>query len=468
MAGTYTGLAMDEVEKTVHSGLEAGIKEPRKIPQEPPTENTITLENITKVVGTQHKINQDTGEEEEKVLKRTLSPSKAATALLDHMTLLMSKANINISDPNPTRTKPPIWRYEDGTWKPDGERVIAKELYVVAEDLAYEKGVNEVYNNVRARANVATDMFNCHPYLFPCKDGVIDFQTGEFRASSPDDLFTFKYNVEYNCPCYDWKPFLWFLCSCLPDKRDVYTILELITVVGIRVSFEIFVLLFGAGNNGKGLLEKFIICLFTLARSTTIKLDEMKKSRFGEGEMLDKDVWIVTEVDSAQDATSALKKMASGESIDSDTKYGGRNKGSPTLVPILDANLPFSFKDDSKGRKRRFIKIDYPITFGDGENERPIDRHLLEKITKPEVMSGVVHIMAAMAPYLIESKKIYTRKSSQEQEEEYQVQQFSLNYFCNECLTQDWIDDSKPERLEVGKAYDEYIGSCTYLIEQAL
>jgi len=419
----------------------------------------IGLDALTKAVGKMEQIDPDTGD---KVLdetgrpvmiaKRVLSPSKAANATITSMPLMLSEVDAALD-------KAKIWRYDGGIWKPDGEREIIKTIDAVIGDLSYEKGLRETLRRVRSQIDITA--FDCNAYLFPARDGVIDLTTGAFREARPEDYLTFCYDAEVNRPGADYRPFLWFLCSALPDPRDVLTCLDIVTAIAIRIPFEIIVLLFGGGSNGKGVFEKVILALFTMARSTAIKLEEIKKSRFGPGTLLNKDVWIVTEVETVKDAMSVLKAEATGEMIDTDTKYGGRTQGIPHAMAILDANNPFDFGDDSHGRKRRVVKLDFPYKFDDAEGTRPIDRQLLEKLTQPEVLSGITKIIAARAPELIRSRRIYRRKSIEEQEDEYKRQQFSLATFCDECITDaPPYDIVAPKKLRVDGIYTEYLEYC--------
>jgi hypothetical protein len=253
----------------------------------------------------------------------------------------------------------------------------------------------------------------------------------------------------------DYSPVLWFLATSLPDIRDCLTVIDIITAVGLRIPFDIIVLLFGPGGNGKRVLEMLLIALYTMNRTAAMKLDEVKKSHFAAGHLLNKDLWIVSEVSSAKDVMDFLKGISSGDFLDGDVKYGNRVQGFPHVVPILDANKTFVLGDNTEGRKRRFVKMDFPYTFGYKSTQRPKDPHLAEKLSSPEVLSGILQIVAARAPALAASKKIYLRKSAEQMDQEFRRQREHLQYFCEECLSKEAPE--KPERFDVLQAeYGEY------------
>lgn len=417
----------------------------------------ITLELLTKATGKMKQIDPDTGDfvfGESGIIeiaKRVLSPTKASKCISRYMSL-----KISTEDP---KDKPKLWRSDGKIWIPDGEIEVKNQIDATIGDLSYEKGLQETIRRLRGVSETVT--FDSNPYLFPALDKIIDLQTGIARDYRQDDYFTFKYGAAVDYPNADYRLFLWFLCSSLPDPRDVLMALDIVTAIAIRIPFDIIVLLFGGGSNGKGIFEKVILALFTMARATAVILEEMKRSQFGPGAVLNKDVWIVTEVESVKDAMSVLKKISTGELLDSDVKYGERVQGMPHVITILDSNNPFDFGDNSHGRQRRTTKIDFPYTFGDASSMRPIDRHLEEKLTRPEVLTGILKIVAARAPALIKSRRIYRRKSTGEQEDELRRQQFHLATFCNDCvITGKDLEGVTPNKLKVDDIYGAYKEYC--------
>ena len=65
--------------------------------------------------------------------------------------------------------------------------------------------------------------------------------------------------------------------------------------------------LLGGGENGKGILEKLVLALYTMQRASALKIEEVSKSHFASGSLLNKDFWIITEVETIKDAMSVIK-----------------------------------------------------------------------------------------------------------------------------------------------------------------
>jgi len=412
------------------------------------------LEDLTKATGRIDRVNPVTGEKEAdpitgetKVPKLTLSPTKASAAVAELMPLRLSAI-----DKKDTQM---LWRYDRGVWQPDGEKQVINLIDAIIGDLSYERGLKETMRRVRALSDTVT--FDSDPCIFPALDGVLDLRSGQVRAFQLDDYLTFQYGVSLKHPEADHRPVLWFLCSIFPDPRDVLTGIDIFTAAIIRQAFEAIIQLIGPGGNGKGIFEKIMAAICTAARTTALTLVEAKASRFGPGALLGKDLWILSEVEDVRYTINLLKKVSTGEMVDSDQKYGDRVQGRPHVLPVLDCNNAIDFGDDSWGRKRRVVKLDFPFTFDYSSDTRPKDPHLEEKLTSPAALAGLLQIMAARAPYLCKSKRIYTRKRPEEMAEEYRRQQFSLHFFCEECLSTSMptTEDGRPVDVKTGMVYPD-------------
>jgi hypothetical protein len=422
------------------------------------------LEDLTKATGRQKYVNPITGVPETdpitgdtEVPKLSLSPTKASTAIIERIPLRISSSDIS--------DKQKLWRYEGKIWKPDGERYVKNLIDATIGDLSYEKGLQETLRRVRAMLDTVS--FDSSPYLFPAQDKIIDLRTGEVREYQPEDYVTFQYSAAFHDPAADSRPALWFLCTSLPDPRDVLTALDIVTAVFIRLPLEAIIQLIGPGGNGKGVFEKMMMALCTIDRVAVITLSEAKSSRFGPAAVLGKDLWILSEVEDVRSAINLLKKVSTGELTDSDTKYGDRIRGKPHVLPVLDCNNPIDFGDDSWGRMRRVIKLDYPYRFDNVPGTRLKDPHLEEIVTSPAALAGLLKIIAARAPFLCKSRRIYSRKRPEQMDAEYKRQQFSLKYFCEECLSTEIpasdegeVNHSKPTRLTTDALYAEYEEYC--------
>ena len=269
------------------------------------------------------------------LIKHTFSPTLSKASITRKFDLAMTKGD-----------EKTIWRFDGHIYSDNGRPFFKDAIYNVAKDHIKAKDVNEVFDRLTAALLLKHVSLNPNPYLFPALDGVLDLKTGEVRDGAPTDLMTFSYNAHCHLQNANYDRFLFYLASSLPDLRDCLTAIDLYTKAVIRIPFDTFAFIIGGGENGKGIFEKVLIELLGMGRVSAAKFDEFKRSHFALGGLIDKDAWIVTEVETAKDATAVIKAVSSGEMIDSDVKYNtDRARGTQHLLPILDSNKAIDFQD---------------------------------------------------------------------------------------------------------------------------
>lgn len=381
--------------------------------------------------------------------------TKAAESIINKIPLVVDKDEV-------------LYKFNGKIYEKNVEWYIADKICKICMNAVGKSDVNETLWRITNSLMYHPVEFNKDPFAFPAKDGLIDLKTGKFRPYTTQDFFTYQYNALYDCPEAFYDRFLWFLCTSLEDPRDVLTAIDIITAVAIKKSFDSVVLLIGRGGNGKGIFEKVIKALYTEGRITAEELKEVVRSNFGAGALFDTDAWIIAEVRDVNMAMNFLKKVATGEMIDSDVKYKGRKKGVPHALPILDTNEAFAIDDKSNGRIRRFIKLDWPYVFDGLKPDRPIDKTLESYLTHEWALSGLLKIVIARAPSLIRTMRIYERKSKAQTSEEYERQSNSFEKFCDDCLSTEWTKKGKDGKLakctrfdkDITAIYNEYKEYC--------
>jgi phage/plasmid-associated DNA primase len=386
-------------------------------------------------------------------IKWIFSPERASKAVIANILLAMTENGNDV-----------YYYTEDGIWKNQAvELAIDPALCEAAGDMIDARALKETVRRVKSSLLARPVKFNPKPYLFPTLDGVVDLETGEFRELRPDDYMTFRYNAAWNCPGADYELYLWFLCSSLEDPRDVITLIDAKTSIGIRKAMGDIFLLFGGGNNGKLVFEDTVKSMYTKSRGAFTDLKEIKESRFAQGFVDGKDYWIVSEIATIKDVMSVLKKRATGDTGSHDRKYSVDPITSDAWeVFIGDANKDkaYDFADNSHGRKRRTVITNFPYKFGFTANLRPEDKGLPSKLTTLESLSGDARIVWARAKTLIETGRTYRRKTIEEQEDEQARRLHSVPNFIDDCLSQYAADAPNKTDLTAADAYAEYEKYC--------
>lgn len=375
--------------------------------------------------------------------------AKATNSIIKKMPLAVDKNGV-------------LYHFNGKIYVGNADWMVEDQICDICENSVNKGAVKETIWRITNKLRHRPVEFNKDPFAFPALDGIVDLKTGNFRPYTRQDYFTYMYNAAYLCDEANYQRFLWFLCTSLEDPRDVLTAIDIITAVAIKKPFDSFIQLLGGGGNGKGIFEKVIIKLFTEDRIAAEELKEITRSNFGAGALFNTDAWIISEVDDVKGAVNFLKKVSTGELLDVDVKYKDRKKGTPHALPILDCNKAFDFGDDSNGRMRRGIKLNWPYQFDGVNPDRPIDKGLEADLTHEWELSGILKIIAARAPSLAKSMKIYERQSKTLSNEEYERQINSFERFCEDCLSIGWTKEGKAplESIDSNAIYEQYEEYC--------
>lgn len=197
-------------------------------------------------------------------------------------------------------------------------------------------------------------------------NGVYDLESDSLLANSPEFLIPntipHRYNPDAVCPELNDTFDQW---ACSMD--DVRANLE--EVLGIAMyrgrEFHIIPLLMGDGGNGKSSYMRLIQGMLGASNYSVLDPAEFGKA-FSRVGLMGKLVNFGDDISRDRlkgDAASYLRKLASGDEIDAEIKYGARLKFKPYLTPILSCNEFPETKDDSTGWWRRFRPIPFDATF---------------------------------------------------------------------------------------------------------
>lgn len=178
-----------------------------------------------------------------------LSPTLAAVTIVNSLQLAISEEDKDIR-------KPTIYWWNGKRWLPGAERIISQILYSVIGDLAFEKGISEMFNRIRNIIPIVK--FDADLDVINLKNGLFNWRTREFKYHSPDDPYPslIQYPIEFDsnakCPRIDK-----IIANITPNPVYQKTLKEWIAYCfyrGYPINKALW--LYGEGGTGKSTFTK--------------------------------------------------------------------------------------------------------------------------------------------------------------------------------------------------------------------
>lgn len=350
------------------------------------------------------------------------NPARAADAICQYMHI--------ISTPDKK-----IWVYENGYYRPDGDIIIEQTFDRVAACCFSINNAKEVLKKIYLRTLIGVECLDINPYLLCCKNGVVDLRSGEFLEHSPEYFLTQPCDVAYDKDAYP-AAFLGFLENSLSNDDDRLTLIDWMVACAVLAEFEYILFLTGHGSNGKHIYEAVLQAFFGSESTEAISLDELTSSRFAIGYLRRARLCISTETNPDKSKTEIIKKISGNDWLSADVKNKDRARFKAYTQLIFDSNSMPIFEDTSYGFTRRFTRVVMPYKFVDEPDEndllqRKADRHLLEKLTTDQELSGILNLIIHRAKDIAEERKIHRRADSFER---YEEQSYSVSDFVDKFL----------------------------------
>jgi len=352
--------------------------------------------------------------------------TKAAKAILAKMKLAME-----IFDSRDD--KPEVWYYEGGSWHPGGSQLIGYFLDETAQNLSDSENINDVLRRIRGKLRLKPVEFDItNPYLVGCAEGVVlDLQTGKARKAAPMDLISMPIPVRYD-PDAKCPEFIKFLESITATDDDRLSILDFLAGILINEPMDFFVAAPGLGSNGRSILKDFIRDFVGSDACRSIPLKDLKQ-RFMTGFLTRCRVNFANETEVNAIALEFIKRCS--EKMPAEQKFKGMANALLYLKWFFDTNVMPAISDTSYGAERRICRWDLPWRYVDnpeGPMEKQRDPHIIDRITTPEELSGVLNLVLERAPEVIKQRMIHHRDGGLQ---EYALQSRSGDVFLELFLT---------------------------------
>jgi len=324
-----------------------------------------------------------------------------------------------------------LYVYENGIYKPRGETVVRKEAQERLGRYVKTHYVNETLEAVRRANYTSPDKFNNPNDGIVVENGMLDIKNRELKDHSPEYIhltkIPWKYDPEKDCPKI--KEFI----GELVEKGDIKLIQEMFGYCLLRdyPIAKAFMLL-GSGANGKSTLLTLLEEFLGTDNIATPSLQQLLDNRFARIDLFGKLANIHADLSSETlENTGVFKMLTGGDRIRGEKKYQDAIEFKNHAKLIYSANELPKTTDRTEAFFRRWLVIDFPHKFSEGDKKTDTD--LPYSLIDEDEMSGLLNWSLDGLERVIEQEGFSQTKGRKEIKQKWVMQTDSLRAFLDTC-----------------------------------
>jgi putative DNA primase/helicase len=330
-----------------------------------------------------------------------------------------------------------VYNTENGLYEDNGDKTIRENVKAILGKDYLERHARAVIDDVTASTYMKREDFTAPIQYIPVKNGVLDISENHVKLLKHDKKYFFTnqlpvaYRPEAECP-----KFLKFLSEILPDEKFRLQIQEMFGWSLWRdYNYQVAFMLIGEGSNGRSKLLGILRALLGDINVSSISLQEICVNRFAKAQLYRKFANIAPDIPSGKiEDSSTFKQLTGGDLLNAEKKFRNPFQFVNYAKLIFSANkLPYS-KDKTYAYYRRWMLIFFNIKFGDGG--QPKDKKILEKITTPKELSGILNWALEGLKRLNEQGDFTGRMSVAETEKYYERLVSPVYMFLSDCIAE--------------------------------
>lgn len=362
--------------------------------------------------------------------------------------------------------KSEVWIYMNGIYVPQGKCFI-KELVRELLGMAFTNQIcNEVISKIEADTYIEhNDFFNTnYPEEIPVQNGILNVITRELSSFNPKKIFFSKMPVFYD-PMKDCSVVEAFLEDVLSNVEDKLVFYELGGFCLLKeYKFEKAFMLVGNGRNGKGKSLELIKRVVGADNVFSLSLSSLQSDNADVSQLFGKLVNLAGDINNKdlQD-TSLFKSLTGRDLVTSRRKYLKAITFENYAKFVFACNeLPMVY-DTSKGFWDRWVLLEFPYYFADKTeyenandktNWKIRDEDLINKISTPEQLSGLLNKFLDGLARLLKNRKFSSTKGSEDIKTMWIRKANSFMAFASDKIEESY--EHKITKRELRKRYSSY------------
>ena len=346
-----------------------------------------------------------------------------------------------------------IWIYDEGIYKPNGREIIETYSENLLNNYAKTNVIKEILNKIKRQTSIDRKEFDKIPKeLLPLKNGILNFDTGEFLEYSPKYYFKTKIDVLYKQKqnCSAWLKFIeeTFYSEDIPVIQEWFGFC-LYRNYFIKKGF----IGIGEGDTGKSVFQNVLLSFFGIENTCGLNLQKIVQDNgFSKVSLYNKYINLYDDMSSRDINDGGGFKMVTGRSpITAEYKFGDEFQFINFAKMTFCCNKIPPIKDtDDFVYYNRWL----PIPFDNIVLESEQDKFLVEKLTTPGELSGVLNWALIGLKRILKNGRFSYNKTREEIKAIMDRSSNPLAEFTQDCLEES--QNSKITKEDMFKIYTEW------------
>ena len=351
-----------------------------------------------------------------------------------------------------------LYYYKNGFYRMNGEHKIRPLINYYLGDLTTKHRKSEVVDYINDMNSVHRRKMGADIDLINCRNGVLNFRTGEFTKHDCKYMFINRIPVDYKegatCPHVEK-----FMAEVFPDKYNIYipVIQEMFGFCLYRkYILHVAFMLYGGGRNGKTVCLDLLAALIGNGNFSNRALHELMEDKFAKADLYGRMANICGDIsDKALKNTDSFKRITGGDFLSGEKKFMSTFSFKNYAKLVFNANnIPYS-SDKTDAFVSRWIIPVFSRTFKRGEKGTIPD--LAAKILSHEdELSGLLNWSIIGLKRLLENNNFSYHDDKDENESRYESLRNPNFRFLNDYLEVSLGNQIlKDDLLEVYKGWCE-------------
>lgn len=391
------------------------------------------------------------------LIKGVLQAATLAEAVRRAPWTLMAgtRSEVHPIDIKPFERTYELYHYQDGVWRPGGDRIIRRRIArLLGED--YRIGFSNIVIDIVQHGE---DALQDDPLdnLVNCRNGLLDWRSGNLLDHNPATPSRIQIPTSYD-PAATCPKFTEWLHQVVDDDC-VDLVFEIIGYCLLNANpFHKAFLIYGPGRNGKGTLLRTIAKLLGTDNVCSISPQALDDDRWATADMFDKLANLAGDVSPrAFAATENFKKATGGDMLRAERKFGQPFQFEARATTLAAYNELPTTTDTTDGFFSRWIVL--PMDRGYFP-AGAADPNIEKTIQTPGELSGIL-AMAVLALRGVFHRGGFSQPATAAAAKaEFEVYAHPVRAFATEFIDGILadIDDKFVSRPQVYEAYKAWAG----------